>query len=68
MGINGKFENFTKMDFEKIGKETGVKNRQAILEQICDVVSRWPEYAQSAGVEKSLYKKIGDIHETHINV
>jgi len=56
------------MDFEKIGKETGIKNWHAILEQICDVVSCWPEYAQSAGVEKSLYKKIGDVQETHINV
>jgi len=51
------------MDFEKIGKETGIKNWHAILEQICDVVSCWPEYAQSAGVEKSLYKKIGDVQE-----
>ena len=68
MGINGKFENFTRKDFEKIGKETGVKNWGAILEQVCDVVSRWPEYAQSAGVEKPLYQKIGAVHQTHMNM
>ena len=68
MGINGKFENFTREDFEKIGRETGVKNWAVIVEQVCDVVSRWPEYAQSAGVDKSLYEKIGAVHETHVNM
>jgi len=67
MGINGKFENFTQEDFKKIGRETGVKNWNLIVEQICDVVSRWPQYAQSAGVYKSLYEKIGAVHETCIN-
>ena len=62
MGINGKFENFTLKDFEKIGRETGVKNCKSILEQVCYIVSRWPVYAKSAGVNKFLYKKIGDVH------
>ena len=66
MGINGKFEDFTKKDFEKIGRETGVKNWNSIVEQVCDFVSRWPEYAKSAGVDKSLYKKIGAVHKTSI--
>jgi len=63
MGINGKFENFAKKDFEKIGKETGMKNWNSILDQVCEVVSRWQEYAESAGVDKSLYEKIGAVHE-----
>jgi serine/threonine-protein kinase HipA len=66
MGINGKFENFTKKDFEKIGRETGVKNWNLIVEQVCDVVSRWPEYARSVGVDQALYEKIGAVHETRI--
>ena len=64
MGINGKFENFTLKDFEKIARETGVKKWKTILEEICDVVSRWHEYAKSTGVKKSMYKKIGAVHET----
>ena len=66
MGINGKFENYAKKDFEKVGKETGVKNWNSILEQVCDVVSRWPEYAKSAEVDKSLYEKIGAVHQIYV--
>jgi len=66
MGINGKFDNFTRKDFEKIGKETGVKNWDTILEQVCDVVSHWQEYAKSAGVDKSLYEKIGAVHQIYV--
>ena len=68
MGINGKFDNFTKKDFEKIGREAGVKNWNTVLEQVCDVVSCWTEYAKTAGVEKSLYEKIGAVHEMHLNM
>ena len=67
MGINGKFDNFIRKDFEKIGRETGVKNWDTILEQVCDVVSHWQEYAESAGVDKSLYEKIGAVHQIHVN-
>jgi len=67
MGINGKFEDFARKDFEKIAKETGIKNWSTIIEQVCDVVDRWPEYAQSSGIEKSLYEKIGAVHETRLN-
>ena len=68
MGINGKFENFSMDDMEKVGVAEGIRNRKRIIEEICDVVNRWPEYAQSAGIEKSLYKKIGSVHEMHINM
>jgi len=68
MGINGKFENFTRKDFEKIGRETGVKNWDTILEQVCDVVSHWREYAISAGVDKTLYEKIGAVHQIFLPI
>ncbi|MDR2916528.1 MAG: type II toxin-antitoxin system HipA family toxin [Tannerella sp.] len=68
MGINGKFDNFTRKDLEKIGIEEGIKNRNEIIEQVCEVVSRWPEYAKSTGVDKSIYERIGSVHETHINM
>ena len=67
MGVNGKFENFTRQDFEKIGADEGIKKRNEIIEKVCDVVNRWPEYARLAGVPKSLYSKIGAVHEIHIN-
>ena len=63
MGINGKFENFTKQDFEKVGIAEGIKKRKEIIEQIGEVVSRWPAYAQIAGVNKNLITSIGVVHE-----
>ena len=68
MGINGKFENFTMDDLEKAGSAEGIRNRKRIIEQICDVVNCWQKYARSVGIEKSLYEKIGAVHETHINM
>jgi len=67
MGINGKFDDFTGKDLEKVGIAEGIRNRNRIIEQICDVVGWWPEYARQAGIDKTLYEKIGAVHETHIN-
>jgi len=67
MGINGKFDDFTGKDLEKVGVAEGIRNRNRIIEQICDVVGQWPEYARVAGIDKTLYEKIGAVHETHIN-
>jgi serine/threonine-protein kinase HipA len=68
MGIIGKFENFTREDLIKTGITEQIKNREQIIEQVCDVVSQWDKYAQTAGVDKSLYTKIGSAHQTHIGL
>lgn len=63
LSVNGKFEDFTLKDLEKTGQEQSIKNCKHIIAQICDVVSRWPEYAKAAGVDKSLYESIAKAHE-----
>jgi serine/threonine-protein kinase HipA len=63
LSVNGKFENFTLSDLEKVGQEQSLKDGKHIIAQICDVVSHWPEYAKAAGVDKSLYKSIAKVHE-----
>ena len=59
-GING---NIFYPDLEKVGKEQGIKNRKEIIEQVCEVVSRWPEYAKTVGVDNDIAAGIGKTHE-----
>ena len=63
LSVNGKNTGITFLDLEKIGKEQGVKDYKEIIEQICEVVSRWLDYAQSAGVETSIANGIEKMHE-----
>lgn len=52
MAINGKSDEFTVEDFRACGATAGLKRGQAerILDEVISVVSRWPEYADEAGV------------------
>lgn len=52
MTINGKSDEFTVEDFRACGATAGLKRGQAerILDEVISVVSRWPEYADEAGV------------------
>src|SRR5690606_36917998 len=52
MTINGKSDEFTLEDFRVCGATAGLKRGQAerILDEVIAVVSRWPEYAEEAGV------------------
>jgi serine/threonine-protein kinase HipA len=63
LSVNGKFENFTLNDLEKVGQEQSIKDGKLIIAQVCDVISRWPEYAKVAGVDKSLCESIAKVHE-----
>jgi serine/threonine-protein kinase HipA len=63
MSVNGKFADFNFDDLEKVGKMQGVKKYKYIIEQICDIVSKWPDYAKGAGIEKKVYAPIGKQHE-----
>ncbi|MCL2074724.1 MAG: type II toxin-antitoxin system HipA family toxin [Marinilabiliaceae bacterium] len=63
-GINGKFENFTYFDLEKVAKEQGIKNYNEIIEQIRDVIIKWLDYAKIVEVDKTIAKGIKKAHET----
>jgi len=60
MTINGKRDNFTLADFHACGKSALLKQGQAktILHKVRDVVSRWPDYADQAGVKPDQRDKI----------
>lgn len=60
MSMNGKRDGFTIDDFKECAKIAGLKRGQGtrIVREIQDVVSRWPEYAEVAGVDSRTYQMI----------
>ncbi len=60
MSMNGKRENFVLEDFKQCARVASMKRGQekAILSEVLDVVSRWRDYAQEAGIPKPTAEKI----------
>ncbi len=62
MTINGKRDDFTSADLVAVGGEMGIKSCDVIVDDIVDVVARWPEYAKDADVAQTQIEKIRRIH------
>jgi serine/threonine-protein kinase HipA len=62
MSINGKRDNFIRGDFKVIGQSIGIKNVDAVINQIIDVVASWPVYAKNAGLSKDKTNKVSNGH------
>ena len=52
LSINNKTTGISRADLLKLAKEMNVKQAKAIIEQVKDSVSKWPEFAAQAGVTK----------------
>jgi serine/threonine-protein kinase HipA len=64
MSLNGKRDDFIPSDFNDFAKNAGLKRGrgEAILREVRDAVSRWPEFAQQAEVEPRFRKQIAALH------
>jgi serine/threonine-protein kinase HipA len=62
MSINGKRDDFMKDDLLQVGKEMNIKSSLKIINEIIEIVAKWPDYAFIAGVELSQNKSIGKAH------
>lgn len=62
MSINGKRDDFMKDDLLQVGKEMNIKSSLKIINEIIEIVAKWPDYAFIAGVELSQKKSIGKAH------
>jgi len=53
MSMNGKRDQFTLADFRACAETVFLQRgkAKAIVEEICQVVSKWPEFARQAGVD-----------------
>ena len=54
MTINGKRDDFTRADFEAVGRLASLKRgrARAILDEVRERVARWREHAEAAGVDE----------------
>ena len=62
MSINGKRDHFVRNDFKVIGRNIGIKNVNVMIDQVIDVVARWPVYAKNAGLDKDKANKVSNGH------
>jgi len=64
MTINGKRDTFTRADLRAIGRVAGLKQGRAdaLLDDVVAVVTRWPEYAATAGLSDDVVSGIGRAH------
>ncbi len=61
MSVNGKRKNISERDLLTIAKSIRVKNGKEIINQINDVVARWPDYAKQTGVASKKIKEIDSV-------
>lgn len=61
LSINGKRRNITENDMLSIAKSIRVKNGKEIINQIRDVVYKWPTYAKQTGVSTKKINKINSV-------
>jgi serine/threonine-protein kinase HipA len=62
MSIGGKLDDFVREDLREVGREMSIKSSDVILDQVVEVVSRWPEYASNAGLPRERIEPIGKTH------
>lgn len=67
MTINGKQDHFTLEDFEQCGKAALLKRGQfkTILQKVRQVVSRWEDYADDAGVKPGQRDSVQNTHRLY---
>ena len=58
MSINGKFDNITKADLLAFAQQNNIKEAKDIIDEICEIASRWPQMALNCGVPQAM---IGNI-------
>lgn len=69
LSVNGKYNDIGYHDILEVGAKEGIRKRKDIIEQVKDVVSRWPEYAADAGLSKNntVVKSIQKAQQSFLN-
>lgn len=60
LSVNGKTIDISKDDLLKVGKEMNIKHAKAIIEDVQEVVKKWPQYAKDAKVKEKQIKAINN--------
>ena len=60
LSINGKHKDLAKADLMTIAKANSIKKGEKIIDEIKEVVSHWPHYADRVKVSAALKNRIND--------
>ena len=68
MTLNGKRDGFEVSDFVACARNASLKRGRAtaILREVQGAVSRWPEFAEAAGVPERSARRIAAVHRTDL--
>jgi serine/threonine-protein kinase HipA len=58
MSINGKFDNITREDLLSFAHQNNIKEAPAIIDEVCEATSHWPEMAKECGVPSAMVNGI----------
>ncbi len=58
MSINGKFDDITRKDLLECGAKNNIKNASLIIDEVCEIASRWPTIAKECDVPQSMIDEI----------
>ena len=58
MSVNGKYDKITRNDLLALAASNNIKNPSAIIEEIRETASRWPEIAREADMPKEMISAI----------
>jgi len=58
MSINGKFDNIIREDLLAFAGQNNIKDAPAIIDEVCEAVSQWPEIAKDCGVPTEIIHAI----------
>lgn len=58
MSVNGKFDGITRADLLALASANSIKDASAMIDQVCDAATRWPEIARGCGVPEEMVGKI----------
>lgn len=62
MSINGKRDHFSYDDLLTVGNSISIQNPHAIISDVAEAVSEWPEHARTAGVSAHVSHHIATAH------
>lgn len=68
MSINGKRDGFDREDLIQMAKTADIKKVRAgqMVQNVIEVIRRWPDFAKKAGVSEEQVKKIKDSHRINL--
>ena len=66
MTINGKRNHFSLSELVTVGDSISLPNSLEIVQEVIDIVARWPLFAGEAGVDPDRCAEIGRCHRLNL--